>query len=277
MENMKDEEIARMAERFIVNADGIEMEYLKFGSGDRIFAILPGLSIQSVMDAGPAIEEAYALLKDDFTVYVFDRRKNMPSDYSIYGMADDTAAAMKELGLKDVHVFGASQGGMIAMAMAIRHPELIKKIVLGSTSPHVLPEQQKVIDDWIALAEAGDAEGLYQEFGKEIYPPEVYEQYRDYFAEAAKGVTDKDLERFLVQARSIADYDVTPDLKKIGCPTLALGVFEDAVLDSDATMEIAENLDDRPDFSLYMYKGYGHAAFDTAPDYKKRIYDFLMK
>ena len=52
---------------------------------------------------------------------------------------------------------------------------------------------------------------------------------------------------------------------------LALGVYEDHVLDSDATMEIAENLDNREDFVLYMYTGFGHAAFDTAPDYRKRI------
>ena len=87
-----------MAERKTVTTDGLEMEYLRFGSGERIFAILPGLSVQSVMGAGDAIEEGYAIMKDDFTVYVFDRRKNMPPDYTIYGMADDTAAAMKALG-----------------------------------------------------------------------------------------------------------------------------------------------------------------------------------
>ena len=58
---------------------------------------------------------------------------------------------------------------------------------------------------------------------------------------------------------------------------LALGVFEDSVLDSDATMEIAENLDYRADFRLYMYIGYGHAAFDTAPDYRERLLRFFSE
>ena len=40
---------------------------------------------------------------------------------------------------------------------------------------------------------------------------------------------------------------------------------------------VAEKLDNRTDCALYMYNGYGHAAFDTAPDYRKRIYDFFMK
>lgn len=33
-------------------------------------------------------------------------------------------------------------------------------------------------------------------------------------------------------------------------------------------MEIAEKLDFRPDFRLYMYMGHGHADFDDAPDYR---------
>ena len=70
---------------------------------------------------------------------------------------------------------------------------------------------------------------------------------------------------------------LTDGLKKINCPVLALGVYEDSVLDADATMEIAQELDERPDFKLYMYIGYGHAAFDTAPDYKQRVLDFYLE
>ena len=64
-------------------------------------------------------------------------------------------------------------------------------------------------------------------------------------------------------------------LDRIRCPVLALGDAGDEVLDADATMEIAQELDFRPDFRLYLYTGYGHAAFDTAPDYRKRLLDFF--
>ena len=264
-----------MAEGGNVKVNGIDMDYCRFGDGGRTFVIIPGLSIQSVMSAKDAIEDGYSIMKDGYTTYVFDRKKNVSEGYSILDMADDTAAVMKELGLKDTYVFGASQGGMIAMALAIRHPELVAKLVLGSTSPHVHAGQRAVVDKWIELAKQKKREELYQEYGKEIYPPEVYEQYKGYFSDVAKTVTDEELERFVIIAGSIPDFDVTDQLKKINCPVLALGVFEDPVLDSDATMEIAENLDYRDDFALYMYKGYGHAAFDTAPDYRKRIYDFF--
>ena len=88
-------------------------------------------------------------------------------------------------------------------------------------------------------------------------------------------MTDADLARFIILAEGTRDFNVLPELGRIRCPVLALGVYEDRVLDADATMEIAEKLDERPDFRLYMYIGYGHAAFDTAPDYRERILRFL--
>ena len=253
------------------------MEYCKFGKGDRVCVIIPGLCIQSIMGAKDIVEEQNSIMNDDFTSYLFDRRLCIPEDYSIFDMADDTAAAMKELGLRDGYFFGASQGGMIAMVMAIRYPELVKKLVLGSASAHIQPEQRAVIENWINLAKAKDRQGLYHAYGREIYPQNVYEQLKDYFTNVAESVTDEELERFIILAKSILDFNITDELKKINCPVLALGGADDAVLDGDATMEIAENLDYRSDFSLYMYTGYGHACFDTAPDYRQRLLDFYLK
>ncbi len=265
-----------MAEVKNIITNDIEMDYFTFGNGRKILVMLPGLSIQSVLSAADAVEDAYKAFCDEFTIYLFDRRKNLPPEYSIHDMAKDTATVIKDIGLKDIYLFGASQGGMIAMTIAIEYPDLVKKLVLGSTSSNIKPDQQRAIDEWIRLAKAGDKEGLYQAFGKEVYPPDVYEQYKGYFTDVSKTVTDKELERFLIIAESIRHFNVTSDLKKISCPVLALGVCEDAVLDSDATMEIAENLDYRDDFRLYMYTGFGHAAFDTAPDYKDRVLKFFL-
>ena len=257
--------------------DDFEMGYCKFGFGSKTFVILPGLSVQSVIKAKEAVEASYAMMGSDFTTYLFDRKYEVSDGYSIYDMADDTANAMKALGLSDVYLFGASQGGMIAMAIAIKYPELVKKLVLGSTSSHVKPEQRTVIDHWIELAKEKDPKELYQNFGKEVYPPAVYEQYKDYFNDVAETVKEGELEKFAILAEAIKDFDVTNEIEKIKCPVLVIGVFDDEVLDSDASMEIAEKLDNRTDCALYMYNGYGHAAFDTAPDYRKRIYDFFMK
>ncbi|MBR3040989.1 MAG: alpha/beta hydrolase, partial [Lachnospiraceae bacterium] len=61
----------------------------------------------------------------------------------------------------------------------------------------------------------------------------------------------------------------------IACPVLVLGSKDDVVLGGEASEALFESLKDRPDCELYMYEGYGHAAYDLAPDYKDRMLSFF--
>ena len=258
-----------------VRTDRFSMDYFRFGKGEKTLVILPGLSVQSVMGAADAVAAAYESLTDRYTVYVFDRRAQLPETYPVREMARDTAEAMQALGLEKVCLFGASQGGMMAQVLAIEYPELVGRMVLGSTAARVDEEQYRELEEWIRLAKEGDREGLYLAFGREIYPPAVFEQYREALLAAAGTVTDAELARFVILAEGTKGFDVVSELDRIRCPVMAVGVFDDAVLGADATMEIAVNLDFRGDFRLYMYTGYGHAAYDTAPDYRQRILRFF--
>ena len=258
-----------------VDTDRFRMRFFRCGRGERTYVILPGLSVQGVMGAAEAIAEAYAFMEDEFTIYVFDRREDVPPVYTVEDMARDTAAAFRILGLKDICLFGASQGGMMAQVIAIEEPDLIERLVLGSTASHEPVQEFGALEKWIGLAEQRDRTGLYLEFGRQIFPPEVFEQQKEALAAAAETVTDEELDRFIIMANGVKGFDVTGRLDRISCPVLIMGVYEDAVLGSDATMEIAEKLDEQPGFRLFMYIGYGHAAYDTAPDYRQRIWKFL--
>jgi pimeloyl-ACP methyl ester carboxylesterase len=48
-------------------------------------------------------------------------------------MADDTAALIKQLGLEHTDIFGISSGGGVALQTAIRHPELVRRLVVVGT------------------------------------------------------------------------------------------------------------------------------------------------
>ena len=104
------------------------MDFFRFGHGEKALVILPGLSVDSVMKYADAVADAYRLLTDDFTIYVFDRRKELPSSYSETEMAEDTAEAIRLLGLEQACIFGASQGGTIAIIIAARYPHPRKSI-----------------------------------------------------------------------------------------------------------------------------------------------------
>ncbi len=79
----------------------------------------------------------------------------------------------------------------------------------------------------------------------------------------------------MLLAEAMKDFDVTGELEKIACPVLVIGAKDDRILGPDAAGEIAERLRGRTDFEIHMYDGYGHAAYDLAPDYKERLLRFL--
>src|SRR5262249_30250334 len=51
---------------------------------------------------------------------------------SLDGMADDTATLLAQLGVRDADVLGFSMGGAIALRLAIRHPALVRRLVVCS-------------------------------------------------------------------------------------------------------------------------------------------------
>lgn len=258
-----------------VNCGTFTMDYFRFGTGKKPFVILPGLSVQSVMHLADTVAEAYSQFGTDCTVYVFDRRKELPTSYPVREAARDTAEAIKTLGLSDIYLFGASQGGMMAMEIAVNCPELVRKLALGSTSSRITEKQFAAVEQWIGSAKEGNGAELYLAFGREIYARDMFEKLKNALMEAGKTVTAAELKRFITLAEGIKGFSEN-GLWKIKCPVLVTGSDDDAVLGPKAYEEIREKLKDHPSAEFCLYDGYGHASFDTAPDYKERLVRFFL-
>ncbi|MDX3548262.1 alpha/beta fold hydrolase [Streptomyces europaeiscabiei] len=54
---------------------------------------------------------------------------------SVEAMADDAYTFIRALGYDKIDVFSFSLGGMVAQALVVKHPELIRKLVLTGTGP----------------------------------------------------------------------------------------------------------------------------------------------
>jgi pimeloyl-ACP methyl ester carboxylesterase len=54
---------------------------------------------------------------------------------SIEAMADDAYTFIKALGYRKIDIFSFSLGGFIAQALVVKHPELVRKLVLTGTGP----------------------------------------------------------------------------------------------------------------------------------------------
>lgn len=251
-------------------SDG-EVEYFTFGRGRKNFLIIPGLSLQSVMLGADAISAAFAAYTEDYTVYVVDRRRAVPEGYTVQAMARELADVLQGLGLEQIDVFGASMGGMIAQCLAVAHPELVNKLVLGSTMARWNETSRQVIRQWIDLARKQDASGLCRSFAELVYSERFREENSELIASLPAAVTAEELTRFAKIAQGCIEFDIYDRLDEIRCPVFVIGGGEDRVLTAEASVELAEKLA----CPLFLYEGQSHAVYDEAPDYRGRVLDFL--
>ena len=251
-----------------------EMDYFSFGFGDAPMVILPGLSLKSVMQSAEGVASAYRLFAQEYTVYCFDRTKFLSEKITVEQLAEDTAEAMKSLGIRSACVFGASQGGMMALYLAVNHPELVGRLVLGSTCARLNPTAEAVMARWVAAARRGDIDAFCDVFLDVLYGKAFAEQFGAFIRLAHRDVTEADFRRFILLGDSCRGLNVYERLGEIRCPVLVLGAEDDRVLTSQASVEIAEKLG----CPIYLYGGeYGHCVFDEAPDYKQRMYHFFKE
>ncbi|MFI1046316.1 alpha/beta fold hydrolase [Streptomyces griseoruber] len=63
---------------------------------------------------------------------------------SVEAMADDAYTFIKALGYDKIDIFSFSLGGMVAQALVVKHPELVRKLVLTGTGPKGGKDMDKV-------------------------------------------------------------------------------------------------------------------------------------
>ncbi len=258
----------------IAHVNGIEMPYCTFGEGSRTLVILPGLSIKSVTAQDEALAKAFYLFTKEFTTYVFDRRSNLPAEYSVYDMAEDTAAVMEALGLSGVCLFGASQGGMMAQVIAIRHPELVSRMVIGSSASRIASDVAANTLGWADMAKTGEVEALVESTVTHLYSPATVAAFGDALRGQLMAVTEEELANFAILAGSMSSFDVLEELGNVQAKCLVIGCFGDAVVGPQASFDTAQALG----CALYMYgPEYGHSVYDEAPDYRLNLYQFFME
>lgn len=113
----------------IARVNGAEIYYEVKGRGSPIL-LLPGLGRgTSYFDAVEPV------LRRDFQTIVVDprgigRSSRTEELVTAEQWADDFAELITDLGLPSAHIFGSSHGGSMAMAMALRHPTVVKSLIL---------------------------------------------------------------------------------------------------------------------------------------------------
>ncbi len=252
------------------------MSYVSFGSGERAVIFIPGLSdgLAAVRGKGALLAGPYRLFFDKYTVYMFSRKDEMPEGYSIREMAADQAEAMKALGIGKACVAGVSEGGMISQYLAADYPETVEKLILAVTAPYANDTVRTVVSSWIEIAERGDHKRLMTDTAEKSYSDAHLAKYRRLLPLLGFVGKPKDYRRFLINARAILTFDAGDVLKNIACHTLIIGGGQDKVVGTAAAGELHDRI---PGSELHIYSELGHAAYEEAKDFNRRIFDFCEK
>lgn len=187
------------------------------------------------------------VLAERFRVVRIDARGHGGSPASPPGtpcsLADlgwDVLAVLDRLGAARVHLAGLSLGGMIAMWLAVHHPERIGRLVLLCTSAHLPPAQ-----GWADRAATVRAEGMGAiadaVVGRWI-TPELAARDPELAAGLRAMLTGTDPESYAQCCEAIGAMDQRADLGRIAAPTLVVGGAQDPATPPEHQRAIAAGI-----------------------------------
>jgi 3-oxoadipate enol-lactonase len=125
-----------------LRVNGAELYCEDTGSGAQAIVFAHGLLCD-----GRMFEHQVASLRDRYRCVAFDfrgqgRSEITPAGYDIDNVTTDARALIDALNLAPCHFLGLSMGGFVGMRLASRHPQLIRSLMLLSTSADEEPREK---------------------------------------------------------------------------------------------------------------------------------------
>ena len=217
----------------IVN--GIRIHYEVAGAGDPVL-LVNGLG-------SPAVSWSLQVkaLAPHFRVVTLDNRgvgeSDLPPDpaYTTAQLAGDAAELLRQMKIDRAHIVGASMGGTIAQELALRHPRLVRSLVLACTWVDADARFIATVSAWASL---GHRVPVEERFRHVLYPwlysPTFFEKkdnVEQAFRRALAYPHPTKPEAIERQARGVLEWNGTrvKRLGEIKVPTLVL-VGKDDIL-----------------------------------------------
>lgn len=204
-------------------------------------------------------------LSDRFACIAYDQRdsgqtRNPDADFGIEDLADDAAGLIRALGHAKAHVFGSSLGSVIAQALAVRHPEVVDRLILsaairiGRSIPEINPEAAAALGP-LRKDPAKNAAAIARYF----YTDDHLAQHPELAQRFAGGRRNP-----VQQARRGALIPQAPmlDIAQIIAPTLVLAHEQDRLVPPAHSLSIAQEIKGARTVVL---EGLGHVGTIQAP------------
>ncbi|MFT6988418.1 MAG: pimeloyl-ACP methyl ester carboxylesterase [Paraglaciecola sp.] len=188
---------------------------------------------------------------------------SIKTPYQLEDMMQDVIALLDALNLAEVHVVGASMGGMIAQLIAIHHPHRVKTLssIMSTTGYKKLPAIEKNIRKTIMQKPATtDYKGRmdyhvkkWQVIGSPDYPSS--DTYLNEYVDSMlkRGITTQGTIRQMLAIMSAENRQDA--LSKLALPSLVIHGDSDGLVNVAGGKATAEAI---PNATLKIYPGMGH-------------------
>jgi 3-oxoadipate enol-lactonase len=248
-----------------ITTNGVELYYDREGQGE------PVLLVHGYMFGGDYWRPQIDALKSEYDVINVDLRGQGRSqtttdlaDYDLWNQVEDVFGLIDQLGIAPVHWVGLSMGGFIGMRMALKHPEVLRDLVLINTTdlPEV-DEKKEIYTAFRQVARDGGldqvAEALPVTFFKQSYidgQPDKVQAWID-------GCLAANTEGLLLASEGIdIREDISDRTPSINLPTLVIHGTEDVAIDPERGEALAARI---PGARLEMIDA-GHQSNVDTPD-----------
>jgi pimeloyl-ACP methyl ester carboxylesterase/DNA-binding winged helix-turn-helix (wHTH) protein len=264
---------ARQQIRFCVAPDGVRIAYATSGSGPHVVKAANWMSHLDHDWESPIWRHWLLALAGQRTLVRYDERGCGLSDWDVerFGFdawVEDLEMVVEAAGLGRFPLVGLSQGGAVAIAYAVRHPERVSRLVLvGAYARGRLvrardDEERREAALDLEVARVGwrrEDDVFRQVFSTQFLPDASVEQWRAFNELQRRTASADNAVRFLEE---FARIDVTDRAPLVRCPTLIVHARGDLRVPLSCARELAALV---PDSRLVTLSSRNHILTASEP------------
>lgn len=235
----------RHYEGYLSVSDG-DLYYREFGSGDNVLVGLHG---------GPgAVQDYLAPLVDlvtpEWTLFLYDQygsgRSDAPPDnvydhFTIREFRDRLDEVREAIGVDQLHLYGQSWGGWLALDYVLAYPDRVGSLVLADTSADIQRAAEAMRDAARSCLSGEEREEFDEIVANRDFDSDAFEELQEKINDehinrsdeepfefapesnpAIYGVMWGPSEFVLAETARLRDWSVTTQLNEIECPTLVI-------------------------------------------------------